>query len=346
MTEAAELTSGRARNLGIDVLKVLCSAMVVYIHTDIPGIIGYAMYMVSRIAVPVFFMISGYLYPGAVQRGRTGKQLRRMLWLFLLSNLLYFAAEMIRTAASGELAAFLASLARADTWINFIMFNASPFKYHLWYLGAALYTLIVMQFLYRTRFVKVLYYLVPVLLLTDLVFGDYSVVLLGDTFEVFYVRNWLCVGIPYFLIGTLINKHEENIRNRTKVWTWGVLVVVFSMTTLLERLLLLLKDVAGYRSHNASTTLLAVSLFLFCLYFFRQFSGKGRAVSMAAQRYTLWIYILHPIVIAVLDGIARALQVYPAYEWVRFVLVYSVTLTLLLLGNLLLRRMNRRGKTS
>ena len=49
------------RNLGVDILKFLCAFLVVMIHAPIQGVSQYTT-PIARIAVPIFFMITGYYY--------------------------------------------------------------------------------------------------------------------------------------------------------------------------------------------------------------------------------------------------------------------------------------------
>lgn len=67
-----------------------------------------------------------------------------------------------------------------------------------------------MMVINRYNLWKFLYIAVPVLLLTDLAFGTYSIVLWGWELPFYYVRNFLFVGLPYFAIGTMIKKLKRS----------------------------------------------------------------------------------------------------------------------------------------
>ena len=85
--------------------------------------------------------------------------------------------------------------------LKFILLNESPFSGHLWYLGAVFYVLIIYAIADRIHIRKLIYVGTPILLLVDLVFGKYSMALFGREFPYILVRNFLCVGIPYFSSG-------------------------------------------------------------------------------------------------------------------------------------------------
>ena len=59
----------QTRNTGIDILRFICAFLVVCIHAPFPGIIGGCVKAVSRIAVPIFFMSTGYFLVSPVKLG-------------------------------------------------------------------------------------------------------------------------------------------------------------------------------------------------------------------------------------------------------------------------------------
>ena len=96
---------------------------------------------------------------------------------------------------------------------KFILLNENPFGFHLWYIGAYLYTLIIVFFSVKCNKFKYIWWSVPFLLLLDLCLGKYSLVLRHKEFPFILVRNFLCVGIPYFSIGMLLKQRQEQILN-------------------------------------------------------------------------------------------------------------------------------------
>ena len=80
---------------------------------------------------------------------------------------------------------------------------------------------------------KLLYYLTPVLLSADLAFGKYSLLIFHQS-PYILVRNFLCVGIPYFCIGNLIREKRCSEKWNRKILQ--VLIVVFTITSLAEKI--------------------------------------------------------------------------------------------------------------
>ena len=58
---------------------------------------------------------------------------------------------------------------------------------------------------------KKMYFLIPVLLITNIIFGEYAIALFNKDYDPIYMRNFLFIGLPYFLIGDLLYKNKENL---------------------------------------------------------------------------------------------------------------------------------------
>ena len=71
----------------------------------------------TRFAVPIFFMITGYFYSTIKQNNREWAQIRKTIVLFLYSNLLYLVWKITRCVLLGESISDL---------IDSILVNAQP----------------------------------------------------------------------------------------------------------------------------------------------------------------------------------------------------------------------------
>ena len=302
---------------GIDTLKGICAFLIVCIHCPFPGEAGQYFLVLTRIAVPIFFMITGFFYNMTVEAGKEIKQIRKILILMIKANLLYFLWNLFYAAASGRSALdYLSSVLTFKKLAQFLVLNQSPFGSHLWYLGAILYVLLIAALAGRLKLTKVLYVLTPVLLAGDLILGKYSLLLLKREFPYILVRNFLFVGIPYFCIGRLLSKKT----GKHKKSVLFALTALFSFTSLLERYLLVQSDLNTARDHYISSTLLAVTVFLLFLDIGR--GGRPLPLEKIGRKYSGWVYIVHPIFITVLSFAARQLNVYESYQFVAPVLVY------------------------
>ncbi|MCC8192293.1 MAG: acyltransferase, partial [Ruminococcus sp.] len=330
----------------LDILKAICAFLVVCIHCPFPGEFGRYISSLSRIAVVIFFMITGFFYDGIVKRNAVKSQIRKMLTLLIKANLLFLGWSILLNLhnSSGGLVAYFEETFSAKSILKFILLNASPVGYHLWYLGAIFYVLIIYAVADKLHLRKLLYIVTPILLIGDLALGKYSLVIFGREFPYILVRNFLFVGLPYFSIGCLLKKYESIIRERLNNALLIGLAGVFVITTILERYILIAFDLSAARDHYISTTLLSVTLFMIALKGKGLFSGKGRVaqvLSNVGRKYSTWIYILHPIVITASVSVMSKLGIYSFYEYVAPVAVYIATAVFVACVSKIWKRMRR-----
>ena len=277
------------RNKGLDVLKTICAFLIVCIHAPFPAEIGEYFTALTRIAVPIFFMITGFYY----QREKENRQIIKILKLTISANVLFFGFGLLVSFLKKTQMLYLKQNFSVNSLIKFIVFNDSPFAPHLWYLSSILYVLVIVKFIKPER----LYFLIPILLAGDLVLGKYSLLILGREFPYVLVRNFLFVGLPYFLIGYLIRQKDlAHIKKKKLVFA----TIVFIFTTLLERFILVYLGLNSARDHYLSSTLLAITLFIL----FYNVSCEHKtlsAFSVVGKRYSTMIYIIHPMIITILS---------------------------------------------
>ena len=197
----------QSRADNIDILKAICAFLIVCIHVPIPGRVGAYFTALTRIAVPIFFMITGYFYSDTVARHKEKRQIKKIFSLVIEANMLFFIWNITLDVLRREnVVTYVQKLFTGKSILKFLALNESPLAGHLWYLGAILYVLVVVLLMDRVNCRKILYYLTPVLLIADLVFGKYSLLIFHREFPYILVRNFLCVGIPYFCIGNFIRE--------------------------------------------------------------------------------------------------------------------------------------------
>ncbi|MGN0498768.1 MAG: acyltransferase family protein [Acutalibacteraceae bacterium] len=312
-----------------DALKVICSFLIVCIHAPFPGEMGQYFTALSRIAVPIFFMITGFFYHNTIKNNKVKSQIKKIAVLVLWTNLLFFLWSILKTILTGaDIINYLKTTVTIKALLKFIFLNETPFGAHLWYLSAILYVLIIVAVFDKIKGRKILYIISPLLLIGDLLLGKYSLLLFGREFPYIIVRNFLFVGIPYFLLGTLIFKNREKLvavlKNKKVIMLF--LIMLFSITTFLEHYFLVSNDVNSTRDHYISTTFLAVAVFLFFMVSEGQFRILGNKISQIGKNYSMLIYIFHPIFITILLKIVERLGLTNEYMIIQPIIVFFVTL--------------------
>lgn len=307
------------RLYNIDLLKFFCAVLVIFLHMHTPYQ-GYILPL-TRCAVPCFLIVSGYfIFNTDEQKFQSNlkRNIGKIFHIFVWSTLLFAFVKFLFAIKNHDY-----SFLNLNSFIKFAVFNENPFGFHLWYVGAYLYTLLIVLFLKQYNLVKWFYCAIPVLLLTDLCLGKYSLVLWHKEIPFICVRNFLCVGMPYFGIGMLIKKYSETllgIKYLPMLTSGGG--VLFSLTLLAENRLLTALDLNATRDHYASSTLLAVSLVLFSLSA-KQVGKNG--LSKLGEKDSLYIYIFHPLFIMFFSTANK----YLPYFWQTTYLYWSPVIVLI-----------------
>lgn len=315
------LREGQNRADNIDILKTICAFLIVCIHIPFPGEIGEYFTVLTRIAVPIFFMITGYFYSETMRRQRERKQIWKILKLAVEANVLYFVWDIVLNIIKGtNIFCYIKGIFSLKNILKFIIFNDSPVGGHLWYLGALLYVLIIIFFIDKLNYRKILYWIIPILLLLDLIFGKYAIVIFNREFPFILVRNFLCVGLPYFCIGILIR--EKKIGNNIGKKMLGIMIILFAIMGICERAILVANGVNATRDHYISTTFLAIAVFIYAV----RSSWENKGLAKIGKKYSTELYIIHPIFITVITFITKKLGIYLLFSYVGPIIVYIVSL--------------------
>lgn len=310
----------------IDILKATCAFLIVCIHVPFPGRVGAYFTALTRVAVPVFFMITGYFYSDTVARHKEKQQIKKILCLAVEANILFFVWNVILNILRKEsIISYTQSIFTGKSILKFLVMNESPLAGHLWYLGAILYVLVIVLLVDKLNCRKLLYYLTPVLLIADLAFGKYSLLIFHREFPYILVRNFLCVGIPYFCIGNLIREKRYSEKWNKKVLQG--LIIVFAITSFAERFILVSAGLNATRDHYLSTTLLAICLFVYTL----KSNWHNKGLTVIGRKYSTWLYVIHPIFITVFSIVVGKLGLKSVYRCVAPIVVYCATLTFLII---------------
>ena len=130
-----------SRNHTLDVIKLAAAFLVVFIHVPFRGIAGETVKLFSRVAVPVFFMTSGYFAYNNDSKTIIRK-IRKITGILIFASCLYnftnLFTEFISSGVSGITDYFL-RFAEIKGWLNLILFNLPFSATRLWFLFALIY---------------------------------------------------------------------------------------------------------------------------------------------------------------------------------------------------------------
>ena len=266
-----------SRNYSIDVLRLLLSFAVVVIHVHSGKWYDYVD-PICRLAVPVFFIISGYFIYGEGINKKVKKGLAKVSKIAVWSTAIY-ALPFLPHLLNGDKINF--------SLMNFILFNSTPFGGHLWYLFAYIYTLTFVLLLNKSNLSKFII-LIPTFFFVGLLFGRYSACLFNQDMPGFLSQNFLFVGFPFFFTGGILRKYL--IIQRIHILSIILLLIITIAILYVE----------SFFFHNENPSginyimVYPCSILLFLL--FLKINIHVNVFFMYLSQASLYIYIFHPMV--------------------------------------------------
>ncbi len=319
------------RNQSINLLKFIAMILVILIHCKFPGNFGILVKNFASCAVPMFFMISGYFsFETEINRisFRMKRLLRDLIWanLFYLIWDIWYEYEMQRSIVS-----FLQYVFSVKRALVMLLFNESPVRGHLWYLGAILYCYLFFYILLKIKRKNSVKNIEPPILLIGAIIlvignicGFYLLQYVGMSDKTaFLLRNWIFDGLPFYMLGMYIKSREEVIRSIS-----GTIIKLLFIVSLIINL----GEIHFIQTENViyiSTAFLCIAAFSLAL----QNSDKqtyGWVIILGdfADRYGLLFYIIQ---VAVIKSVFVALRGYSLSQSLLYAWIYPV-LSILLTG--------------
>lgn len=310
----------RKRNL--DILKMFCAFLVVCVHMPFPGNLGTAVWALARIAVPIFLMITGFFYRTVKENGREKQQLLKVLKLTIFANVLHFVWGIAISLLTSSPVEYIKQTLTGEAVFKFLLLNESPFEIHLWYLSCLLFVLAIMFFLTRKETLfRVPYWLIPILLLGNLLLGKYAPVLWGREFDLLFARNFLFAGLPYILMGAFLSENMGRLETAfgKRQWILVLLVAFFFATLMLESWLLDTAGMGKAGDNYLSTIFLACTVVILAVV--APDVKENNILAKLGKATSTGVYIFHMIMKDVLAILLTGLfgSIYP---WVRPICVF------------------------
>lgn len=279
--------------------------MVVCIHygevrygDDTISIVSQVCNGLERVAVPMFFLITGYYYPCLVERGQVNRQLTKLVKMALGASCLYALFYGFRAYFRGDISMWWGGIWRMSRMFSWWVFNKDPFGFHLWYFYAVLYDIVLFKWLDRWRlWNKTVFLCIGFIFLCGL--------LLNYTDYYGWTRNFLFFGLPYMTVGRLLGekKYVDGLLRLPD----GLLVVFFIVCNLLiVTEILVLREWFGkpLRDFYLSTLPLSVSWFLLAVH--HPDWGNRSLAAVIGWKYSAYIFIFHVCVAWGVDAVLPA----------------------------------------
>ncbi len=276
------------RNIWIDLYKIFLAFLVICIHFAGEA---YGHFPLYRLAVPGFFMISGYFmyHSDEEQRLRKAKAfIYRNLRYMLIGFGLYILYDFVMCYIKGNgVGYFFTTLFYDDLFLDFFILN-TPITYsgyQLWFLIALLVVSLIHFFLTKYKKLRHYWWIIPAGIAIYLFFQGYMKLFQYTDMPIRYTRNALFFGLPNFAIGYLTAKRtkgkETSLKKRLLFLALGL---AFFFLQILESKLIVMEQYVS--------TVLAN---YFLLRFFLSLRGvRGDLYyRIFGKNLSFYIYILH-----------------------------------------------------
>ena len=291
---------------GIDRFRIIAALLIVGVHTyplsSVSEELNFAVTnILSRIAVPFFLMITGYfvLPQFFCSKDNGNKALKNVV---KKTGLLYVAATLLYLPFS-IYAGYYENGNVFVTIVRNLIFDGT--FYHLWYLPALIVGMLLLYVLSRKFSLGTVFWVSITLFVFGLLGDSYYGVTLKIPFlkiaydigfNVFsYTRNGLFYAPVFLTMGAVIAKKEYSFAK----WKSLVGFAVFMILMLAEGFALHYFD---YQRHDSMYIFLIPCMFFLFLFLL---ACKGKS-SPILRDISMWVYILHPLFIIGVRGLAKA----------------------------------------
>lgn len=204
------------RNQSMECFKLVAALLVILIHASFPGKVGNLIAAAGDVAVPMFFVISGYFTFGADQQ-TLKRRLKHLLRLYLLiwSVLLSYGVVTTELTGGSSVAFVRTYLPDLEEILRWIIFHVDPRNGQLWYLTSACFCYGVL-WLYVGFFGNKQVNYAPLYIFSAGLMTVYYILaslcrMLMEIPHGEIWRNGLMTGLPMVSLGIFLRQYQETI---------------------------------------------------------------------------------------------------------------------------------------
>lgn len=279
-----------SRNISLDILKLILAVFVILLHCKVFSEYNEVIYYLSvhglfRIAVPTFFLINGYFFKNVIKTGQIKKWAIRVLILYVVWMIIY--------------APFWLSSNINSSIINLLIgYN------HLWYIKAMLLCGILLFFIKKMSRKNML--ILTSILFSIGVFLQYLVnyhlfefAFLDKLKEITFIyRNFLFLGLPFFIIGYLISITDLPKRITSKQINY--LMFLGAAALFIESYINYYYTKEGI-DNLFSLILISPLIFIYTLNSKLKYSINSKNIALISTA----MYLVHPLAVKLLNSIHK-----------------------------------------
>lgn len=311
------------KNDTLNALKGIGCILVVFIHVQFPGVFGQSVIALSRSAVALFFMISGYfLYRDDMDEmiKKMPVKIVRTAKLTVIAFFIYLvwesAVRFVGTGAEKVLAWYTTELFTLKSLAQIIFISYDPVVGHLWFLVALLEAYVLVFVLFKLKHKPNAVIAIIALEIHIVLTAVSNLANWGLEMTIF--RSVWFYGLPFLIIGYWIKSREKDLLRIFDTRFLIVGIFVGAALTLCERFF-----VGNLQIFNGSIIMMT-SAFLLAVKYPSGSIFKG--LTVLGEKYSTDIYIYHWIVKELLIKVKDLLNIHQIwFSWVSPVAAIAVT---------------------
>ncbi len=325
----------KANYVWIDIIKLICAVFIVGIHTEVLNnkedtIQWYMMHLLFKLAVPFFFVCSGFLFgkkylenPADLKK-ISKKQIKRLLIPFIFWMLVSLPYEIITTVKEEKVFIIVIEIIKKAI---FYPWGA------LWFLLAVIVAIIIEYFFLKKNKLNWAMVLSIFLFVFGLLGNSYYFVIKGTVFQkvmdmytnIFITtRNGIFVGFPLFTLGICIAQKEEWIKTIAKPKLY-ILLGIALILQIGEVTFIRNKAYADDHSLFITTIAMVASVLTLCIRY--QYVTFQKLNTKLLRNMSTGIYFMHSPV----NRYFMLLQIPNISNIERFLVVLAITIVIWLI---------------
>lgn len=287
----------------IDVMKFVAAVLVICIHTSpINGEIGYFLNnILARIAVPFFFLTSGYFLYSKVEKDYKYiyKYIKKIFYLYSSWYIIYLIFRLLMGIMNGLSIKSIIVLLREFLFSGY---------YHLWYLPSLILSIFIVSIFIKKRQYYFLY-ITSILLFSFGILGDsyYGVFennLLTKLLDIYFfifgtTKAGICFGIPFITLGVIIRKYDIKFNHL------NLMLILSGILFIAESTILEFYNIGKGRNIYIMLTFITPLVFIKLLHL-RYDISPGTAKLL--RQLSLSIYCSHVIFILIFNKLIERIQ--------------------------------------
>ncbi|WEV60774.1 acyltransferase [Streptococcaceae bacterium ESL0729] len=297
------------RNINLDIIKIIATVQVICLHNSSNAfiidknhwlqnnnvIINQLLYYSGTIAVPLFFMVNGYLIlnRGTIDRYYISKKIISILNVVVFWNLIVFVANLFKGNIKNPIKLVIGSLIQRG------------YLYQFWFMGSLIIISLLAIFLNRmlkNHEEKYLILLISLFVISTIV-DIYSRFVLVYPMQSYVIQTFrLWTWLFYYMLGGLIGKKKKNIQNFSYLNN-GILLSIFTVIVIFLEPMMAVQIKIPYAEYNYDNILIIVwSTWFFCYLLNKplKISNKFNNLIISLSSVSMGVYIIHPTIIKVL----------------------------------------------